>query len=258
MTIRLLGYVLRDIGRGRWVLLYFAFFLLSTEGLLYFTAGEAKTVVGLMNIVTMLIPLAAVMFGSLHIHNSRDFIELMLTQPVKRFTIFIALYLGVVLPFLAAFLLGVGIPSALHGMLFNPSVLTLLLAGLALTFVFFAIAFFVAVAVDDKAASMGVAFVIWLALAVIYDGIILAITVGFSNYPLDTATIAMVALNPIDLSRIVVMLTFDYAALMGYTGAVFEKFFGSSLGVVISSVMLLAWVAIPFAYGSRAFSRKDW
>jgi Cu-processing system permease protein len=258
MILRLLGYVLRDIGRGRWVLLYFAFFLLSTEGLLYFTAGEAKTVVGLMNIVTMLIPLAAVMFGSLHVHNSRDFIELMLSQPVKRFSIFIALYLGVVLPFLAAFLIGVGIPALAHGMLFEPTVATLLLSGTALTFVFFALAFFIAVAVDDKAASMGVAFMLWLVFAVVYDGLILAVTVGFSDYPLESATVAMVTLNPIDLSRIIVMLTFDYAALMGYTGAVFQKFFGSSLGVILSSIMLLVWIIVPFLLGSWMFSRKDW
>jgi Cu-processing system permease protein len=68
----------------------------------------------------------------------------------------------------------------------------------------------------------------------------------------------MVTLNPIDLSRIIVMLTFDYAALMGYTGAVFQKFFGSSLGVILSSIMLLVWIIVPFLLGSWMFSRKDW
>jgi len=258
MMLRLLGYTLRDVGRGRWVLLYFLFFLLTTEGLLYFTAGEAKTVVGLMNIVTMLIPLAAVMFGALHIHHSRDFIELMLSQPVRRSTIYHALYLGVALPFVAAFVVGVSIPAALHGMLMDPSVLSLVLSGAALTLVFFAIAFLVAIGVDDKAASMGTAFLVWLGLAVVYDGIILALTVAFSDYPLDGPTVALVTLNPIDLSRIIVMLTFDYAALMGYTGAVFQKFFGSSLGVVLSSTMLILWIILPYLAGLRLFSRKDW
>lgn len=258
MTLRLIGFVLRDIARGRWVLLYGLFFLVATEGLLYFTAGEAKTVVGLMNIVLMLIPLAALMFGTLHIHNSRDFIELMLSQPVKRFTIYVALYVGVVLPFLAAFVVGTAIPTAIHGILHSASVLTLLAAGSALTLVFFSIAFVVAIGVNDKAASMGLAFVLWLVFAVLYDGLVLAVTVWYQDYPLETATIAMVSANPIDLARIVVMLTFDYAALMGYTGAVFQKFFGGTLGIAVAAASLLLWTAIPFGLGARAFARKDW
>jgi Cu-processing system permease protein len=258
MMTRLLNYVLRDIGRGRWVILYFAFFFVATEGLLFFTAGEAKTVVGLMNIVLLLIPLAATMFGTAHIHNSRDFIELMLSQPVKRSSIFTALYLGVALPFLAAFLLGTAIPTALHGILFSASVLSLLATGSALTMVFFAIAFYIAIAVHDKAASLGLSFILWLFFAVLYDGIILAITVAFSDYPMETPTIVMVVLNPIDLARIIVMLTFDYAALMGYTGAVFQKFFGTPFGITISAVSLVLWTAVPFLAGLRAFNRKDW
>lgn len=258
MTTRLLSYVLRDVGRGRWVLLYLAFFLVTTEGLLFFTAGEAKTVVGLMNIVLLLIPLAATMFGTAHIHNSRDFIELMLSQPVKRSSIFTALYLGVALPFLGAFLLGIAIPTALHGILLSASVLSLLATGAALTMVFFATAFYLAITIHDKAASLGLSFILWLFFAVLYDGIILAITVGFSDYPMETPTIAMVVLNPIDLARIIVMLTFDYAALMGYTGAVFQKFFGTTLGIGISAASLLLWTAIPFVAGLRAFNKKDW
>lgn len=258
MKSRLLSYVLRDVGRGRWVLLYFAFFFLTTEGLLFFTAGEAKTVVGLMNIVLLLIPLAATMFGTAHMHNSRDFVELMLSQPVKRSAIFTALYLGVALPFLGAFLLGIAVPTALHGILFSPSVISLLATGAALTMVFFATAFYLAITIHDKAASLGLSFILWLFFAVVYDGIILAITVGFSDYPMETPTIVMVVLNPIDLARIIVMLTFDYAALMGYTGAVFQKFFGTTLGISISALSLLLWTAVPYLAGLRAFNRKDW
>ena len=258
MTMRLLGYVLRDIARSKWVLLYFGCFLAITEGLLFFTAGEAKTVVGLMNVVFLLIPMASIMFGSLHLHHSRDFIELMLSQPVRRSTIYYALYLGVTLPFAASFILGVSIPALIHGILLAPAVLTLIGTGTALTFVFFAIAFHISVVVHEKAAGMGLAFILWLFFAVIYDGILLAITVSFQEYPMETPTIALVMLNPIDLARVIVMLTFDYAALMGYTGAVFQKFFGTALGTSLSATSLFLWIGAPFLLGLRTFRRKDW
>ena len=258
MTTTLLRYVVRDVLRSRWLALYFVFFIVATEGLLYFTAGEAKTVVGLMNIVLLLIPLAAAVFGTLHVHNNRDFVELMLTQPVSRGSIYTALYLGVSLPFLVAFLAGIGIPAAIHGIVFSPPILALLGAGTALTMVFFAIAYYIGVRVQDKAAGMGVAFIVWLSFAVLYDGLILALTVAFADYPLEAATIVMVVFNPIDLARIIVMLTFDYAALMGYTGAVFQDFFGTGTGIIVSCCSLVAWTLVPVLMGYRAFSKKDW
>lgn len=258
MIGRLTKYVLRDVVRGKWLILYLAFFLLVTEGLLFFTAGDTRTVVGLMNVVLLLIPLASIVFGALHLHNGRDFIELMLAQPVKRSNIYFAMYAGVVTAFLAAFVVGVGIPVTIHGMILYTPVLVLLATGCLLTMAFFAISFYIAVAINDRVTGLGVAFATWLLMAIVYDGIVLAITVIFADYPLEVPTIVMVALNPIDLARIVVMLTFDYAALMGYTGAVFREFFGSMTGIVASVMSLLCWIAIPFTLGMRAFTSKDW
>jgi len=249
---------MRDVMRSKWLLLYLIFFAAVTEGLLFFTAGEAKTVVGLMNVVLLLIPLAAAVFGTLHVHHNRDFVELMLTQPVSRNAIYTALYLGVSIPFLSAFVFGVSVPVAIQGLITSAPILTLLATGCALTMVFFAIAYLIGVVVQDKAAAMGVAFISWLSFAVLYDGLILALSVLFADYPLEQATIAMIVFNPIDLARIIVMLTFDYAALMGYTGAVFQEFFGTMVGIALSSGSLFVWMLVPVLIGRRAFGLKDW
>ena len=65
------------------------------------------------------------------------------------------------------------------------------------------------------------------------------------------------SLNPLDLARIVVLLQFDTAALMGYTGAVYQDFFGSQLGMLIASAVLLLWVAVPLVVAVRRFKRMD-
>jgi hypothetical protein len=44
---------------------------------------------------------------------------------------------------------------------------------------------------------------------------------------------------------------------MGYTGAVFERFFGGIGGSLLASAMLLAWIAVPIVFGARQFRRKD-
>jgi len=133
----------------------------------------------------------------------------------------------------------------------------LLLIGVLLTFIFIALSFLISVKQDDKAKGLGLAILIWLVLAVVYDGFVLLIIYNFQDYPLENAMMILSALNPIDLGRILFLMKFDIAALMGYTGAVFQRFFGSSLGVIISVICLLIWIIVPFLLSSRFFKKKD-
>ncbi len=126
-----------------------------------------------------------------------------------------------------------------------------------LTFIFIALSFLISVKQDDKSKGLGLAILIWLVLAVVYDGFVLLIIYNFQDYPLENTMIVLTALNPIDLGRILFLMKFDIAALMGYTGAVFQRFFGSSLGMIISVICLLAWIIFPFVLSSRSFKKKD-
>jgi Cu-processing system permease protein len=53
------------------------------------------------------------------------------------------------------------------------------------------------------------------------------------------------------------LLRLDVAALMGYTGAVFQRFFAGTSGIALASAALAGWVVIPLALGARTFRRKD-
>ena len=69
--------------------------------------------------------------------------------------------------------------------------------------------------------------------------------------------VGVVAFNPIDLSRILILLKMDVSALMGYTGAIFKDFFGTQTGLVISFSVLFSWIVIPTWLSLRKFSNKD-
>ena len=102
------------------------------------------------------------------------------------------------------------------------------------------------------AAAIGV----WLALAVIYDAIVLMAAMRFADYPLEKAMLAAMIANPIDLARLFLLTQFDTAALLGYTGAVFHRFFGGA-GALVALIAVLLWVALPAVLGARLFHRKD-
>ncbi len=259
-TVKLAWYGIIAAARSRWILGYTAFFFLATEGLMRFGGDSGRTVVSLLNIVLLLIPLVSIVIGTMTVYNNRDFTELLLSQPIQRGSLFVGQFLGLALPLVAAFLLGVGLPllaRAGDGEANIGLILMLLGSGTALTLIFTAFALLIANVVEDRAFGLGAALLLWLMTAALYDGIMLAVIWAFRDYPLEIPVLAMSIANPIDLARILVMLKFDVAALMGYTGAVFEKFFGTALGITLAASALVFWLCLPFWSGKVVFDKKD-
>jgi Cu-processing system permease protein len=248
----------RNVLRSRWLLTYVLFFLALAEGLLRFTGGDAKMILSLANIVLFVVPLVAVIYGTIYLYNSREFIELLLAQPLRRSTLFAGLYVGLAVPLILALTLGIGLPFLLHGFGEGQRVALLILlgGGVALTAIFTGIAFCVALAFEDRLTGLGAGLAIWLVLALLYDGALLLV-ISMSTEPLGKGLLAAALANPIDLVRIALILQFDVAALMGYTGAVFSRFFAPGTGVIVLVAAIAAWIAVPVAGGFLRFRRKD-
>jgi Cu-processing system permease protein len=250
---------IRNVLRSRWLLCYVLFFLLSTEGLLRFTGGDAKTLLSLANIVLFVVPLMTVVYGTIYLYNSREFIELLLAQPLKRRTVFAGLYIGLAAPLTAALIAGVTLPFLLHGIADEARVplATMLVGGGALTLIFTGIAFCVALRFEDKLTGLGAGMAVWLLMALVYDGALLLIVALLSDHSMEKSLLVSAMLNPIDLVRIALLLQFDVSALMGYTGAVFSRFFSGGTGLAIISGALMFWIGVPLSAGLVAFNRKD-
>lgn len=252
---RVIKYVFYDILRTRFILLYTALLLVSTFALFQLDSDPGKVVMSLLNIVLMVVPLVSIIFTTIHFYNSYEFIELMLAQPINRKVVFVGEYMAVTLSLCAAFAAGVGIPLFVYGI--SATGLALLFSGLILTMVFVSLAFLAAVLTRDKAKAIGIALLFWFYFSLIYDGFLLWFVYAFSDYPLEKITLTLIALNPVDLARVIMLLQLDISALMGYTGAFYKEFFGSSLGTLFSTFVLFLWVVIPFFISLRIFSKKD-
>ncbi len=245
---KILKYSYYDLMRSRWSYIYFLFYLLLGFILFFLNNEVGKAVITLLNIVIVLTPLIGTIFGVMYYYNSKEFTELLLAQPLKRTTIFLGQYLGLSLSLSLSLIFGLGIPFVAYG-IFQSSAIwdfaTLLIIGGFLTFIFVALSFLIGLSFDDKIKGFGFSILAWLFLSVIYDGIFLLSLIFFNDYPLDKFALTMTMFNPIDLSRILILLKLDISALLGYTGAVFQKFFGTGLGMVISFGVLSLWVVIP-------------
>jgi Cu-processing system permease protein len=258
-TFEIARYQAVDMVRSRWLLVYAALILLSTE-LLYRLGSHEQMLLTLATGLLLVVPLVALIFGLTHFYNSSEFLQLMLAQPVARGELFLGVYLGVTAPLAAAVLLATLMPLAWHGLADTALYAVYFLIAIstvALTFVFVGVAFLIANLARDKTRGLGSALILWLLLALVYDALVLLMVSSFQDYPLELPVLIAMFVNPLDLMRTLIMLRLDAAALMGYSGAVFARFLGAAGGSLLALAALLFWVIAPVLYGARVFARRD-
>lgn len=217
--------------------------------------NSTKGVLTVQSIILLTVPLVSLIFSTIYLYNSNEFIELLLGQPVQRKKIWISLFTGLSLSLVIAFLISGGVPLLLYA----PANLALMmiLIGCLITVIFVSLACLCAMLTRDKAKGIGIAILIWLFFALLFDGLLLFILFQFSDYPIEKPMIALASLSPIDLSRILMQLHMDVSAMMGYTGAIFKDFFGNTSGMSMAILLLVLWIVIPFWISLLKFKRKD-
>ncbi len=252
---KLVKYVMIDILRNKIVLGYMLFLLAVSLSVFNLEDNTAKGLLSLLNIILIIVPLLSIIFATIYVYNSTEFIELLVSQPVKRTTLLASIYIGIMASLMLAVFVGIGIPIILYDR--SEVGFILLRAGFLLTAVFSGLALLASVVTRDKAKGIGLSILLWFYFAIIFDGLVLFILFQFADYPLEKASIAMTALNPIDLARILVLLKMDISAMMGYTGAVFKEFFEGVSGYLFIGLILTAWVTSPLALSIKLFNKKD-
>ncbi|MBK7754647.1 MAG: hypothetical protein IPI41_19210 [Flavobacteriales bacterium] len=120
----------------------------------------------------------------------------------------------------------------------------MLLTGAALTMVFCALGMFIAVRQRDRAKAVGIGLATWVFMVLVYDSLLLWLMFSFSDRPIEPVIVPLAALNPIDLSRILIMLKIDLAALLGYTGRCTSSSSAAWGACSVSFLALLLWVLL--------------
>lgn len=247
--------ILLDNLKSKVVICYFILLALMSWTSMMLQDNETKGALTILNVVLFIVPLMSMVYTVIYLYDSRDFIVMLLSQPLRRKQIWQSLYLGCSTSLLAAYVFGAGIPIILYSDV--PTALVQLLMGCAITLVFTSLAFLTAMLTADKTRGIGASLLLWLLFTMIYDAVLLFLVFIFSEWPIEKPLMALLMLNPLDLARFQVILKMDVAAMMGYSGALFKDFLGATWGVVVSSALLLAWIIIPYMLSLRIFKKKD-
>jgi Cu-processing system permease protein len=258
--------------RSRWLQVFavvFAFVSLAIAGSGFILSGGhgvqdfSRTAVSLVQVVLLLVPLAALVFGGLALTPDRGAAELLYSQPVPRGAILIGRMLGVWLALAAAELIGFGAAGLVvqsqagidgigrYGALVGMSVvITGIFLGLA--------ALVAALSPGRRTRVLAVALVIWFVTVMLFDvaalGIASLLRSGSASRLLITATL----INPVDAARTGALLAIDGTAAFGAASLALLRFTGGIIGaaaLIITSLMV--WLCAPPWLAARALNRSD-
>jgi Cu-processing system permease protein len=253
--VKISNYIISDLLKSRVLVGYLLLMSAIGWGTFLMESQSEKALLILMQVTLFILPMICMIFSTVYYYNSMEFIRLILAQPISRDKVISGFYTGLSSALLLCFLLGVSIPL----LLFYPTVESayLILGGCLLTLVFTAIALFIGTFINDKAKGMGVSILVWVIFGVLYDALLLFLMFQFSDYPIEKFTLILSFLNPIDIARILIIIKTESAAMLGLSGSLFRNFFGSSLGLCASILVLAGWCGLPFLFTLRKFLRKD-
>jgi Cu-processing system permease protein len=252
---RIIKIIFFDILKNKTLLVYTVILGLLSWSSFGLEDNSSKGLLTILNVILFTVPLVSILFATIYLYNSSEFIELLLSQPLKRTKIWMSLFIGLTSAMVLTFIVGAGIPL----LLFAPDSIGIMMltVGCLISIIFVALAFLSSIITRDKSKGIGIAIMSWLYFALLFDGIVLFLLFQFSEYPIEKAMVGITALSPIDLARIQILLQLDQSAMMGYTGAIFKDFFGTSLGLVISFGLLCLWAIVPFFISLLKFKNKD-
>jgi Cu-processing system permease protein len=253
--LKVLNIVVADILKNRILLIYTLLLACLSWAAFILEDNYSKGLLTLLDIVLLTVPMVSILFSTIYVYNFNQFLELLLSQPVKRRTVWASLYAGISLCLLLSFLIGAGIPLMIFQ--FNTSGMVMLMMGCFVSLVFVSLAFLATMLTRDKARGVGIAVMLWLFYALLFDGILLFMLFQFSEYPVENAMMLLTFLSPIDLARIMILLHLDISAMLGYTGALFRDFFGSQTGIMLTFFALSLWIWIPFRFSAKRFKREN-
>jgi Cu-processing system permease protein len=264
------GDELRRALESRWLFGFTTVLALLVLGLSFFGLaqsrevgfqGFARVTMSLMNLVLFIVPLTGLVLGVTSTSSDGGTLSLLLAQPVSRGEVLLGKFLGLTAALTVAQAVGFGaggLAVAFYAGA-DQALGFLVLTGLsmALGWLTVSTSLLIAVRWPDRLKAMSAALLLWLLMVVAYDLVVLGATALLQGVPLQSVLFPALLLNPVDLARVLTMLSIGSGALFGPTSAVLMKSFGSAGGIALGLLVLTLESVIPLVIAVHLFRRRD-
>lgn len=258
--------------RSRWMIGFGILFAAMITGVSYygltFLGYEAefqdfyRTTVTLLHLVFIIIPVVALVAAGQSICSDPGYFEFLSSQPVGRSDIMLGKVLGLFLALTIMTVFGFGMGGLIIALKSNSQGIwkffIFIATSVTLGLIFISLSTLLSVLSRRKPTALVTTLIVWLFFLFIYDFIVLAASYYMEEAYLRTVLYFSVLGNPIDMARVIVLLTVGGEAAFGAAGAGLLRTFGGPVTSAISAVGLLTvWILAPLATAVLVFRKQD-
>jgi Cu-processing system permease protein len=228
--------------RNKWITSFAGIFALLTLFISYFgmvTSGYsgfqdfARTSTSLINLVGFIVPLFALLLGVFSFISNREYLEMVVAQPISRFQVIFGKYFGLILTLLGSTIIGFSIPGILISLRIGTegaaNYALVILFSMFLGIVFTGFAILISQFTNRKQITLGIAMGFWIFFELVYGLILLGFTLYLSPSILKSSLLFGLLGNPIDIFRVISLLVVGGAEFFGPAGATLIKIVGTGL-----------------------------
>jgi Cu-processing system permease protein len=224
----------------------------------------ARTTASLVQLVALLVPLAALLLGTTALAPDRGAAELLFSQPVSRGTVLFGKLIGLFLALAGAEALGFGAAGLV---IFSEAgadglsgFLVLGAGALALTAVFLAVAAALAAGAIGRRRlrALALAIVVWFAAVVLFDVVALGLASLLPSGLASRLLIVSVLGNPVDAVRTGTLLGLQGTGAFGSASLALLRFTKGPTGALTLIVASLGfWLVVPSLVAAARLRRAD-
>ena len=257
--------------RNRWTLVFAGVFGMLVLAVSYFglvTSGNvgfqgfARTSASLLNMVLYIVPLVALVMGTLSFTSETSASELLFSQPVTRGEILVGKFLGLFASIFTATLIGFGLAGIIiavragtEGAWRYPA---FVLFSLLLALIFLRLSAFISAICHRKTKAFGVALFAWFFFVLFYDLLVIGGTFLFKERTANSLIFGSLFGNPVDMVRVASLMTLNGKDIFGAGGAALLRFLGGeTLSLVVLIIALSFWVIAPLIAAQRLLKHQD-
>lgn len=257
--------------RNKWTLIFAVVFGALVMSISYFgmmaegfsgMQNFTRTSASILNLVLYLVPLVALVMGTLSFTGDKGATELLFSQPVLRSEVQLGKLLGVFWSIALSTLMGFAVAGAVvvakNGVEGLARYALFVLLSLALSLVFLCLSVLIATINQRKSKAFGISLFLWFFFVLFYDLLALGGTLLLHGKSANVFLFLSLFGNPVDMVRVASLIILDNAAIFGAAGAALLRFLGGQTASVFALILGLAcWIAAPLLAAQRMLERQD-
>lgn len=257
--------------RNKWTLIFAIVFGALVVSISYFgmraegfsgMQNFTRTSASILNLVLYLVPLVALIMGTLSFTGDKGATELLFSQPVLRSEVQLGKLLGVfwsmALSTLSGFVLAGAVVVVENGVAGLARYALFVSLSLVLSLVFLCLAVLTATINQRKAKTFGMSLFLWFFFVLFYDLLALGGTLLLNGKSANVFLFLSLFGNPVDMVRVAGLIILDSVTIFGAAGAALLRFLGGKMSsVLLLLVGLMFWIVLPLWLSQKLLNRQD-